>query len=77
MPNAEKHRVGHGARLRMIDMKTRGVLAVGDCSNRSEETPASPMYEELLANGAERLKQELREAADFCVDEFKTKVFQG
>jgi hypothetical protein len=51
-------------------------VAEGFCSRVPDQTPNSPTYEELLANNAERLKRELKEAADFCIGDFKTKVLQ-
>ena len=72
----EKYRVMYDARLRLIDAKGGSVLAAGDCHRWPDKTSSSPTYEELFLNGAERLKKELREAAEFCVGEFKTKVFQ-
>ncbi len=71
-----KYRVIYSARLRLIDIKGERVLAEGFCARVPDETPNSPTYDELLANNAQRLKKELRDAADFCVGEFKTKVLQ-
>ena len=39
-----------------------------------EQTAESPSYNELVANSAARLKQELKTAADFCISEFKAKT---
>src|SRR5688572_25120486 len=69
-----RYRVIYNARLRLVDTKTGKVLAEGLCARAPEQTTASPSYNELLANNAERLKQELRAAADYCVSEFKTKT---
>jgi hypothetical protein len=69
-----RYRVLYSARLRLLDTKTGKVLAEGGCARAPEETPASPSYDELLANNAERLKQELKAAAEFCVNEFRTKT---
>jgi hypothetical protein len=71
-----KYRVIYSARLRLIDVKGKRVMAEGFCARVPDETPTSPTYDELLANNAERLKKELRNAADFCVAEFKSKVLQ-
>ena len=72
----DKYRVMYSARLRLIDVKDEKVIAEGFCSRVPDQTPSSPTYEELLANNAERLKRELKEAADFCIGDFKTKVLQ-
>lgn len=74
--DTDRHRVNYAAHLRLVDVKGGRIIAEGSCSHRTEEAPSAPTYDELVANSAERLKEELRGAADFCVGEFKTKVFQ-
>lgn len=69
-----RYRIVYTARLRLIDMKGGRVLAEGKCNRIPEETPAAPSYDELLANGAMRLKIELRIAADYCVNEFRPRL---
>src|SRR5262249_40419206 len=69
-----RYRVRYSARLRLFDMKTARVLAEGGCRRSSDETPDAPSYEELLANGAQRLKAELRSAAELCLGEFRAKT---
>lgn len=69
-----RYRVIYNARLRLIDTKSGRVIAEGGCSRIPDQTPAAPTYEQLLANNAERLKHELKAAADFCVSEFRTKT---
>jgi hypothetical protein len=70
-----RYRVFYSARLRLIDLKSAKVLAEGFCSRMPEETPNAPTGDELLANGAERVKSELKIAADFCIDHFRTQTF--
>jgi hypothetical protein len=69
-----KYRVIYSARLRLLDTKSGKVLAEGGCARVPDEIATAPSYDELLANNAERLKQELRTAAEFCVNEFRTKT---
>ena len=69
-----KYRVIYSARLRLVDAKSGRILAEGGCYRVPEHTAHSPTYDELVANSAARLKQELRTAADFCVSEFKAKT---
>ena len=69
-----RYRVRYSARLRLFDMKTARVLAEGGCRRLPDETPDAPSYEELLANGAQRLKAELRRAAEHCLGEFRAKT---
>jgi hypothetical protein len=72
--NWSHYRVIYSARLRIIDRKTAAVIAEGTCSRIPDDTPTAPSYDELLATGAERLKDELRVAANFCVGELRNKI---
>jgi hypothetical protein len=69
-----KYRVIYSARMRLVDAKSGSVLAEGGCHRVPEHTPEAPSYDELVANSAQRLKQELKTAADFCISEFKSKT---
>jgi hypothetical protein len=60
--------------MRLVDAKSGSVLAEGGCARVPEHTPEAPSYDELVANSAQRLKQELKTAADFCISEFKSKT---
>ncbi len=71
------YRVIYSAKARLIDTKTRKVLAEGFCSRVPEKTDDAPSHEELLANQAARLKQELEAAADHCISEFRAKVLKS
>ena len=70
-----RYRVFYSARLRLIDLKRAQVLAEGFCSRMPEETPTAPTGDELLANGAAVLKNELNTAAGFCIEHFRTATF--
>jgi len=77
-----KYQVGYTAYFRLIDAKTihlidgkKGlVIASGTCDLPSKATQSAPTYNEMLANGARRLKQELDLAAQACVDQFRATV---
>ncbi len=71
------YRVIYSAKARLIDTKTRKVLAEGFCSRVPDKTDDAPSHEELLANQAARLKQELQVAADHCISEFRAKVLKS
>lgn len=68
------YRVIYSAKLRLVNTKTKSIIAEGFCSRVPEEDDTAPSYDELLANKAERLKQELKIAADTCIGQFKTNV---
>ena len=71
-----KYRVMYTARTRLIDAKKGQVLAEAGCAAPiAENADAAPTYEELLAEGAARLKKELAQATEFCAGEFASKMF--
>jgi hypothetical protein len=65
----------YSAKMRVIDTKKRSLLAEGFCSRVPEKSESAPSYDQLLENQAARLKQELKVAAEHCIDEFRAKVF--
>ncbi len=71
----DNYRVIYSVKLRLIETKTKNIVAEGFCSRVPEEDDTASSYDELLANKAERLKQELTIAADKCIGEFKTNIF--
>lgn len=68
------YRVIYSVKLRLFNTKTKSMVAEGFCSRVPEEDASAPSYDELVANKAERLKQELKIAADKCIGEFKSTV---
>jgi hypothetical protein len=70
-----RYRVIYSGRLRLIDAKKGQVLAEGFCSRVPDETPNAPTGDELLANGAQVIKNELLAAANHCVQHFRTQTF--
>ena len=69
------YRVIYSAQTRLIDTASAKVVAQAFCSRVPDQTPDSPSYDQLLANNAQRLKDELLVAADHCVNEFRSKLF--
>jgi hypothetical protein len=59
---------------RVVDGKRGFTLARGRCSYSLKETPSASTYDEFLAEGAQRLMDELDIAMSFCIDEFRSKV---
>lgn len=70
----DSYRVMYSAKLRLINTADGQVVAESFCSRVPDKTDGAPSYNELLANRAQRLKDELRVAADYCVGEFKSKA---
>jgi hypothetical protein len=68
------YRVIYSTKLRLIDTKRSKLLAEGFCARVPDQSPQSPTHDELLADGAARLKKELATHADYCVDELRRNV---
>jgi len=68
------YRVMYSVKLRLIDTSTREVVAESFCARIPVQTPESPSYDQLLENGAERLKSDLRVEAEYCINEFQNKI---
>jgi hypothetical protein len=66
------YRVIYSAKLRLIDTSNAKVMAESFCSRVPDKTDGAPSLDELTANQAQRLKDELRAAADYCIGEFKS-----
>ncbi len=77
-----KYRLRYEAYLRLIDTKaTRSIddkkgaaIAYVSCQRLPEEEANAPTYDELLANGAERLKREIDIAMEYCAKVFQSEV---
>lgn len=68
-----KYRVVYQARLRLVDTKNTKVIAEGTCSSVPEKTDVAPTYEQLVADGASRIKSELEKASQYCALDFSSK----
>jgi hypothetical protein len=71
------YRVVYVGKLRLIDNQSRRTLAEGVCARAPAKSDSSPGYDELMANQAARLKQELTAGADHCIAEFRSKVLES
>lgn len=74
--NWTHYRIIYSVKLRLIDTKTSKAIAEGFCARVPEGTENAPTHEELLANNAQRLKDELRIAADHCIHELKSNTLK-
>ncbi len=64
--------VVYRARFKLIDTKNAKVIAEGGCSSIPEEPTEPPAYDELVENGAARIKAELKKASQGCIHELAT-----
>jgi hypothetical protein len=65
--NWTHYRVIYGATAKVVDLKTQQVVAEGSCKSMPETEANAPTYDDLLAENAARLKQELATAAKACI----------
>jgi hypothetical protein len=70
----QRYEVVYQARLELVDARDQRVLAAGDCVGGNNESDA-PTYFELVANNAAALKRLFAEAADYCTDEYRNRLF--
>lgn len=68
------YRVFYSAKARLIDTRTKSVVALGICRRFPESNIGAPTYDELLANQAAGLKSELEAAAKECVNTLKAEM---
>ena len=75
----DAYRVKYDVRMRLVDNFDGRVLAQETCTHMKddEDGAAAPSYEDLAANDAAGLKQELLDAALFCTRRFMRVLFQG
>ena len=62
------------ATLKLTDWRTKTVLAEASCGGEPIDDPDNPTLDQLKRTGAGRLKQMIRAAAQFCLDDFRTRV---
>lgn len=72
--NWGKYRVIYSVRAKLVDVDRGAVLAEAFCSRLPELDATAPSHDELLANEAARLKQELAKAASECAGRFKREM---
>lgn len=69
------YQVPYMAIARLIDVDTAGILAESTCKLIPETNAGAPTYDELLANGAARLKASLAASGATCAAQFKRDMF--
>ena len=83
--DVSKFHVHYAANMRLIDAravhaidgKTGLVLAEGTCERAPDEPSSATTRDQLLADGARRLKAELEQAAKTCIHEFRSQLLQA
>jgi hypothetical protein len=74
----DNYRASYQARARLIRLADGAVLWQETCKAFvAERDKRAPSMDTLLANGAERLKRNLREAADGCAEELAGSLRRG
>jgi hypothetical protein len=69
------YQVPYMAVARLIDADTARVLAESSCKVEPGTNAGAPTYDELLANGAERLRASAAASAATCAAQFKRDMF--
>lgn len=69
------YRVIYSVKVRLIDTKAGKTIAEGFCQRFPEKTSDAPSREQLLANAAAGLKDQLNIHAGQCLTELQAKVF--
>lgn len=60
--------------LRLIDTRTRTLVAEGNCISLPVDSPDAPSYDELLAKNAMLLKAGLTSLEQFCTEDYRTRI---
>ena len=68
------YHVIYSVKLRLFDSRKSAVIAAGYCVREPYNTRGAPSYDELLANRAARLKEELSKVGGECLAELRTNV---
>lgn len=68
------YRVIYTARARLIDTNAKTVIAEGFCKRIPDSNANAPTYDEVLANQAKWLKEEVNQVALTCADSFKKEM---
>jgi hypothetical protein len=61
-------------KIRLVDQRRKLVLADGICKTEPISGEGVRSCAELVRNGGERLKQELSAAAEFCIEDYRTRL---
>lgn len=69
----DNYRVIYSAQMRVLDPEG-AVVAQEFCSRVPEYSEDAPTYDQLLADGAARLKQEIAIAGDHCLAQFRART---
>lgn len=69
-----KYKVIYSAKLRLIDSDSGTLLAEGFCQRVPEYNDNAPTKDQLLAESAARLKEELLLGANSCIEQLKMDV---
>ena len=69
---ADEYRFAYAGHLQVVATESSKVLAEGSCLASKSQQPLFP-YEQLLENGAAKLKDQMQKVVQFCIKEFSGK----
>ena len=70
-----RYGVTYDGRVRLVDTRTRAVVAEGVCSSHPMDGAEAPSHDELLRNDGATLKDLVRSIRDFCLRDYRTRIF--
>lgn len=68
--NFSDYYLRYGAEFHLIDIGSGTAIAEGNCSYNSKEEVGTVKYEDMMANDAAYIKEQLKAAADNCIGQF-------
>jgi hypothetical protein len=69
-----RYGVTYDGSFRLLDLRTRAVLAEGFCAQHPVADDDGPTYKELAANDAALLRRLLQSITDTCADDYRTRI---
>jgi hypothetical protein len=64
----------YASRLQLIDTRSQSILVSGECSSVPADSNPGPTDEELVANEGAGLADMLLGVADYCTEDFRTRL---
>jgi hypothetical protein len=64
----------YGGTLTLTDQRTGDILARATCDGRPVDDPDNPTFDELKAGGASRAKAMIRQAGEYCFQDYRKRV---
>jgi hypothetical protein len=70
-----RYGVTYDGTVRLVDTRKRAVVAEGVCASHPLDSRDAPSHEQLLANDGAALKDLMRSTKEFCLRDYRTRIF--